>query len=104
MTFEGIEGEDGFSIMSHGTNDDTQGLLIDSIKIHDWVATCVPKGTSLDLDLNVATRKAQLEENEPGRTDVKVGTDAVAYFTDGNDIGGFDFAAASFAVRSGVTR
>ncbi len=37
MVFEGIEGEDGFTIMSHGTNDDAQGLLIDSIAIHDWI-------------------------------------------------------------------
>ena len=37
LVFEGIEGEDGFSIMSHGTNDDSQGLLIDSIQIHDWI-------------------------------------------------------------------
>ena len=29
--FEGIAGEDGFTIMSHGTHDAYQGLLIDSI-------------------------------------------------------------------------
>ena len=37
LVFEGVEGEDGFSIMSHGTSDDPQGLLIDSIQIHDWI-------------------------------------------------------------------
>ena len=37
LVFEGVEGEDGFSIMSHGTSDDAQGLLIDSIQIHDWI-------------------------------------------------------------------
>ena len=37
LMFDGVEGEDGFSIMSHGTNDDAQGLLIDSIQIHEWV-------------------------------------------------------------------
>ena len=36
MVFEGVEGEDFFTIMSHGTQDDNQGLLIDSITIHDW--------------------------------------------------------------------
>ena len=36
VMFEGVEGEDGFSIMSHGTNDDNQGLLIDQIQIYDW--------------------------------------------------------------------
>ena len=29
VVFEGVEGEDHFSIMSHGTGDDNQGLLID---------------------------------------------------------------------------
>lgn len=37
VVFEGVEGEDGFSIMSHGTHDDPQGLIIDTIQIHDWV-------------------------------------------------------------------
>ena len=29
VTFNGVDGEDSFSIMSHGTGDDNQGLLID---------------------------------------------------------------------------
>ena len=37
VMFEGVEGEDSFSIMSHGTGDDNQGLLIDTIQIHDWI-------------------------------------------------------------------
>ncbi len=41
IVFTGIEGEDGFTIMSGGTSDDTQGLLIDSIKISEWVE-CKP--------------------------------------------------------------
>jgi hypothetical protein len=36
-TFQGIAGEDAFTIMSHGTHDDNQGLLVDHIQIHDWV-------------------------------------------------------------------
>jgi hypothetical protein len=35
--FQGVEGEDSFVIQSHGTNDHAQGLLIDSITIHDWI-------------------------------------------------------------------
>ena len=41
ITFTGIDGEDGFTIMSGGTSDDPQGLLIDSIKISEWVE-CKP--------------------------------------------------------------
>ena len=37
MVFEGVEGEDSFTLMSHGTDDDYAGLLIDSIQIHDWI-------------------------------------------------------------------
>jgi hypothetical protein len=37
VEFKGVQGEDHFSIMSHGTADDNQGLLIDSIQIHDWI-------------------------------------------------------------------
>ncbi len=37
VVFKGVEGEDGFTIMSHGTQDDPQGLLIDSIRVHDWI-------------------------------------------------------------------
>jgi hypothetical protein len=37
LVFDGIAGEDSFTIMSHGTNGDPQGLLIDSIQIHDWI-------------------------------------------------------------------
>src|SRR5262245_14488383 len=37
LVFDGVAGEDGFSIMSHGTDGDPQGLLIDSIQIHDWL-------------------------------------------------------------------
>ena len=36
-TFQGIAGEDSFTIMSHGTHDDAQGLLIDTIQVHEWV-------------------------------------------------------------------
>ncbi|QIG49428.1 hypothetical protein G5V57_17915 [Nordella sp. HKS 07] len=36
LVFDGVAGEDSFSIMSHGTNSNPQGLLIDSIQIHDW--------------------------------------------------------------------
>jgi hypothetical protein len=35
--FTGREGEDDFTIMSHGTADHSQGLLIDHIQIHDWI-------------------------------------------------------------------
>jgi len=35
--FQGQDGEDTFVIQSHGTQDDPQGLLIDSITIHDWI-------------------------------------------------------------------
>ena len=35
--FEGIAGEDSFTLMSHGTNANAQGLLIDNIAIHDWL-------------------------------------------------------------------
>lgn len=37
MVFQGIEGEDSFVIQSHGSNDSAQGLLIDSIQVHDWI-------------------------------------------------------------------
>ena len=37
VMFAGVAGEDFFTIMSHGTSDDSQGLLIDSITIHDWI-------------------------------------------------------------------
>jgi len=33
IAFQGVEGEDNFVIQSHGTHDDPQGLLIDSISI-----------------------------------------------------------------------
>ena len=70
--------------------------LIDTATLTITVIGKGTAGTSLDLDLNVATQKAQLEENDPGRTDVKVGTDAVAYFTGGNDIVGFRFNAKGY--------
>ena len=35
VPFEGVEGQDSVSIMSHGTGDDNQGLLIDPIQIYD---------------------------------------------------------------------
>ena len=34
--FQGVDGEDGFVIQSHGTHDDNQGLIIDTIQIHQW--------------------------------------------------------------------
>ena len=37
FNFKGIEGEDGFTIMSHGTHDDSQGLIIDQIQVHEWI-------------------------------------------------------------------
>ena len=37
IEFEGVAGEDHFSIMSHGTGDDNQGLLIDNIQINEWI-------------------------------------------------------------------
>jgi hypothetical protein len=37
LVFKGVEGEDSFSIMSHGTDDDAQGLLIDTIQVYDWL-------------------------------------------------------------------
>ena len=40
ITFKGIIGEDRFSIMSGGTSDDPQGLLIDYIKINEWGQVC----------------------------------------------------------------
>jgi len=36
-TFLGRAGEDDFQIQSHGTHDDSQGLLIDHIQIHEWL-------------------------------------------------------------------
>jgi hypothetical protein len=35
--FDGKAGEDSFTIMSHGTDQNPQGLLIDSITVHDWI-------------------------------------------------------------------
>jgi hypothetical protein len=37
LVFDGVAGEDSFTIMSHGTNDAAQGLLIDTIQVHDWL-------------------------------------------------------------------
>jgi len=37
LVFDGVAGEDSFTIMSHGTNDAAQGLLIDTIQVHDWI-------------------------------------------------------------------
>ena len=37
LVFDGVAGEDSFTIMSHGTNDAAQGLLIDSIQVHEWI-------------------------------------------------------------------
>ena len=38
----GVAGEDGFTIQSHGTNDAWQGLIIDTIQVHDWT-DCTPE-------------------------------------------------------------
>jgi hypothetical protein len=37
INFAGRDGEDDFTIMSAGTPDTNQGLLIDHIQIHEWV-------------------------------------------------------------------
>ena len=37
VTFKGVGGQDSFFIMSHGTANDNQGMLIDSITVHDWI-------------------------------------------------------------------
>ncbi len=63
MVFKGVEGEDGFSIMSHGTSDDPQGLLIDSIKINEWVACEPHRGETLFAENFDEARVATFDSN-----------------------------------------